>query len=202
MINITRNRFIYLINILSISLNSNIVQSYYLSISLYKILNFKLHNTKPELLESAFNSLTDLSSIKISAPSEILNVNSLKDGEYVNDVNDVMGEAKLGSSDPYSDILDMNTIINEKDLNQALVSQWTIDIQDNPRDARSAKSVKKPPQWEHWDDFMESEFGDMDQEIIKEEDKWMLELRDTVELKRGLIFMFILFNFPYYFYLI
>ena len=32
---------------------------------------------------------------------------------------------------------------------------------------------------------MEEQFGDMDREIVNEEDKWMLELRDAVELKRG-----------------
>ena len=33
--------------------------------------------------------------------------------------------------------------------------------------------------------FMEAEFGDMDKEVVEEKDKWILELRDAVELKRG-----------------
>ena len=32
---------------------------------------------------------------------------------------------------------------------------------------------------------MEEEFGDMDREITSDDDKWILELRDAVELKRG-----------------
>lgn len=44
---------------------------------------------------------------------------------------------------------------------------------------------RKKLQWEHWDEFMESEFGDMDREL-KGDEKWIFELRDAVELKRGM----------------
>jgi hypothetical protein len=43
---------------------------------------------------------------------------------------------------------------------------------------------KKKP-WVHWDDFMEAEFGDMDRELDDDE-SWMYEIRDAVEMKRGM----------------
>lgn len=39
-------------------------------------------------------------------------------------------------------------------------------------------------QWDHWDAFMESELGDLDAEPT-DNDKWVLEMRDIVEQKRG-----------------
>ena len=65
------------------------------------------------------------------------------------------------------------------------MSQWSIDKSNVPAVAKEAKIAGRPLQWEHWDDFMEAEFGDMDYEIVGDENKWMLEVRDAVELKRG-----------------
>jgi hypothetical protein len=49
-----------------------------------------------------------------------------------------------------------------QDLEAALFSQWSIDKSMESAVSKAAKPMKKPPQWEHWDDFMEQEFGDMD----------------------------------------
>jgi len=71
-------------------------------------------------------------------------------------------------------------------LSKALAAEWSISDSDTKLSAsRMSKLPKKPPQWEHWDQFMESEFGDMDRELRGDE-KWILELRDAVELKRGM----------------
>lgn len=89
--------------------------------------------------------------------------------------------------DPYSDLLNMEKII-EPELNNILVSEVTLDKPKNSpliaiKNGKEKSKRVKP--WVHWDEFMESEFGDMDAEL-KESDMWMLELRDSVELKRGM----------------
>lgn len=89
--------------------------------------------------------------------------------------------------DPYADMLNFEAPVNE-DKKSALISQWSID-KDRTAESES-KSFKAPaelPRWEHWDAFMDEQFGDMDKEIsMNGEDRWILELRDAVELKRGM----------------
>jgi hypothetical protein len=46
------------------------------------------------------------------------------------------------------------------------------------------KKLNQKLQWDQWDAFMESELGDLDAEP-NDNDKWILEMRDIVEQKRG-----------------
>jgi len=97
--------------------------------------------------------------------------------------------------DPYADMLNFNKPLD--DQNSTIVM--------------SASSIKSPPgpaspvptysnlvvgrsatglmtnfkRWNQWDEFMEAELGDIDAEITKDSDRWIQEMRDLVELKRG-----------------
>ena len=67
-----------------------------------------------------------------------------------------------------------------------MINVWSID---SSIDAGSLAKTRMTPktaqqQWEHWDEFMEQEFGNMDAEIT-EDQKWMIDMRDMVEQKRG-----------------
>ena len=90
--------------------------------------------------------------------------------------------------DPYEGFLDTNTEI-EGSIADTLAREWS--LQDGTDDTGTALAVKKSKlnkprkQWEHWDAFMEEEFGDMDRALTKDEE-WIYELRDAVELKRGM----------------
>lgn len=89
-------------------------------------------------------------------------------------------------ADPYAHILDLKAPVGG-DAVRTLVAATSIAEggEDEGLALRASRAPKPPPQWEHWDEFMEEEFGDMDRELTEEEDKWVLELRDAVELKRG-----------------
>jgi hypothetical protein len=63
--------------------------------------------------------------------------------------------------------------------------EWSISEDDSKLASTKMSKPPKKLQWEHWDEFMESEFGDMDREL-KGDEKWIFELRDAVELKRGM----------------
>ena len=88
--------------------------------------------------------------------------------------------------DPYGDLLNVNRPV-ETEAVQQMINTWSIDAQKEAglplvRTKINSDRPKKP--WEHWDPFMEREFGDMDAELT-EDQKWMYEARDVVELKRG-----------------
>merc|ERR1711916_391558 len=91
--------------------------------------------------------------------------------------------------DPYGDILNMDAPI-AKEQNSVMKTQWSIESSTQSTDkSKMKKSLMQSnkPQWEHWDAFLDEQFGDMDREIsMYDEDKWVLELRDAVELKRGI----------------
>lgn len=108
----------------------------------------------------------------------------------VSEEDDFGVDADVDSSndlDPYADILNFEAPVNE-DNKLALLSQWSIDKERfEDSESKESKAPAKPPQWEHWDAFMDEQFGDMDREIsMNHEDRWILELRDAVELKRGM----------------
>jgi hypothetical protein len=85
--------------------------------------------------------------------------------------------------DPYGDLLNMNRAVETEQL----MTTWSIDPQKEaglPLVQTRMNPNRPKKQWEHWDAFMEREFGDMDAEL-GEDQKWMQEARDVVELKRG-----------------
>ena len=99
------------------------------------------------------------------------------------------------SEDPYGDMLNLEreAPADAKDTLYAAVSITS----EGGESVFAANATVVPPskastsllrvgqkKWEHWDAWMEREFGDMDAEL-EEKDKWMLELRDIVEQKRG-----------------
>ena len=96
--------------------------------------------------------------------------------------------------DPYGDLMDFNKPI-EIEESAEMINVWSID---SSIDAGSLAKTRMTPktaqqQWEHWDEFMEQEFGNMDAEIT-EDQKWMIDMRDMVEQKRG-IYLLILLTF-------
>jgi len=99
------------------------------------------------------------------------------------------GDNTAEVDDPYSDILNMDAPIVDQEQSSLLRTQWSIEshpVSSSETEVKKVNSKSKKIQWEHWDAFMDEQFGDMDREIlITDEDKWILELRDAVELKRG-----------------
>jgi len=89
--------------------------------------------------------------------------------------------------DPYGDFLDLNAVVDDSPLKNALVSEWSIAVNEDDKGELSVKSKLEKPkkQWEHWDDFMQEQFGDMDRELAEDE-TWMYAIRDAVEMKRGM----------------
>lgn len=87
--------------------------------------------------------------------------------------------------DPYGDMFDFKKSIEVEEAPE-LFKVWSIDSKiDSGSLAKSRMAPKTAQQqWEHWDAFMEQEFGNMDAEIT-EDQKWMIDMRDMVEQKRG-----------------
>jgi hypothetical protein len=96
--------------------------------------------------------------------------------------------------DPYADLLDFKKPIASED--SAMIQSVSTIVPAEPvlpvasyanlvggRSPTGLKSNYK--RWEHWDDFMEAELGDIDAEITKDSDRWILEMRDLIEQKRG-----------------
>ena len=85
--------------------------------------------------------------------------------------------------DPYDDLLNVNKVIEQKEL----INLWSIDAQNEvglPLASTRMNPNRPKKQWEHWDDFMEQEVGDMDAPL-PDHHFWMFEARDVVEQKRG-----------------
>jgi hypothetical protein len=92
---------------------------------------------------------------------------------------------ELEDEDPYGDLLNFKKPV-ETENSKDLINIWSIA---SSVDAGSLVKVKGPPktaqqQWEHWDDFMEEQFGNMDAEVPDSE-RWQIDMRDMVEQKRG-----------------
>lgn len=88
--------------------------------------------------------------------------------------------------DPYGDLFNFRKPIEETESAEML-NIWSIDAKNV--DADATVLVRKPPKtaqqaWPNWDAFMEQEFGNMDA-VLSEGDMWQMEMRDSVELKRG-----------------
>lgn len=133
--------------------------------------------------ETDLFSLPDLSSLSDTPAPPPFMVPASEVEEGMDD------ELMMDIDDPYGDILDMDAPI-AADINSAMKSQWSIESGSTGKDKSKDKTTSLQPtmpQWEHWDAFMDEQFGDMDREIsMNDEDKWVLELRDAVELKRGI----------------
>jgi len=130
-----------------------------------------------------FRTLPDLSSLSEtpSAPPFMVPASEVEE----DDIDTMMDT----DDDPYGDILNMDAPI-AKEQNSVMKTQWSIESSTQGTDKSEMKKSlmqSNKPQWEHWDAFMDEQFGDMDREIsMYDEDKWVLELRDAVELKRGI----------------
>ena len=106
------------------------------------------------------------------------------------------GEGETSDDDPYADILNLkkplacansSSIISASSILQSendeiAAPPSTYSSLVNSRSATGLMSNFK--RWEHWDAFMEAELGDIDAEL-KDSDRWIQELRDLVEQKRG-----------------
>ena len=92
--------------------------------------------------------------------------------------------------DPYGDDFDFGSELNgDSSVIDALMKDWSLE-EPKAKDGSLATTKKskldnKPIPWENWDPFMEEEFGDMDR-ILTDDEEWVYELRDIVELKRGM----------------
>ena len=101
------------------------------------------------------------------------------------------GEQEL---DPYLGLLDLDRPM-EADARDSVLPHVSISALESAggrgsqnlpsaRSRRPQALIKPKKRWEHWDDWMQQEMGDLDAEL-QEKDKWVLELRDIVEQKRG-----------------
>ena len=88
--------------------------------------------------------------------------------------------------DPYGDLLNLRKPV-EVDEAQEMLNVLSIDSKIDSSSLAKTRMTPKTAQeqWEHWDAFMEQEFGNMDAEIT-EDQKWMIDMRDMVEQKRGM----------------
>jgi hypothetical protein len=88
--------------------------------------------------------------------------------------------------DPYGDLLNLKRPM-EVEESQEMLNVWSIDSSIDSGSLAKTRMTPKTAQeqWEHWDAFMEQEFGNMDAEIT-EDQKWMIDMRDMVEQKRGM----------------
>jgi hypothetical protein len=94
-------------------------------------------------------------------------------------------DEEVEDEDPYGDLLNFKKPV-ETENSKDLIKMWSIA---SSIDSGSLVKVKGPPktaqqQWEHWDDFMEEQFGNMDAEVPDNE-RWQIDMRDMVEQKRG-----------------
>jgi len=98
------------------------------------------------------------------------------------------GKARpVEEDDPYDLLLDLDKPI-ESDAKKTLLPTLSISSSKGaslaPRTRKPVSILRNKKPWAHWDEWMEQEFGDLDAEL-EEKDKWLLELRDIVEQKRG-----------------
>lgn len=117
------------------------------------------------------------------------------DSEITSSYSSLYLSNKLPYDDPYDDLLNFEKSVSNN-IAHNLAAEWTLNDSDskNPNDKKDgnsrsslatvAREERKKP-WVHWDDFMESEFGDMDREL-GEDEEWMYAVRDAVEMKRGM----------------
>jgi len=87
------------------------------------------------------------------------------------------------------DTLDKVTSLSyDNDDNSGLIASSSISDRSKRNSIMKFTNMKgklnQKLQWDHWDPFMEAELGDIDAEPV-DNDKWILEMRDIVEQKRG-----------------
>jgi hypothetical protein len=98
--------------------------------------------------------------------------------------------------DEYDNMLNLfkpleDSSVSEADLFQSnlldIVYEQTSILKENEIEKKSIIKKPKSPQseWEHWDAFMEEELGDLDADLTDDK-KWVLEVRDIVEQRRGM----------------
>lgn len=108
--------------------------------------------------------------------------------------NSAVGKA-LFEDDPYADMLDLDKPMSsetiESVLSEVSISAFPGGVIKGGSQNTLAHRTRRPPslikpqrRWEHWDAWCQQEMGDMDGEL-EEKDKWIWELRDIVEQKRG-----------------
>jgi len=96
-----------------------------------------------------------------------------------------------GDWDPYDDLLDLGKLVSAESRD-ALMPEVSISTPSGKggsqnltaRSRRPSTLLKPQKRWEHWTEWLQEELGDLDAEL-EEKDKWVLELRDIVEQKRG-----------------
>ena len=123
-----------------------------------------------------------------------LNINF--DDDIDNIVDDVRLEENFEIDDPYGDILNLRKPLAPQ--NSSLILSASTILKSDSAELSTSQSTysaligKRSPtglmtnfkRWEHWDAFMEAELGDIDAEL-KDSDRWIQEMRDFVEQKRG-----------------
>mmetsp|Transcript_12581 Transcript_12581/g.17280 ORF Transcript_12581/g.17280 Transcript_12581/m.17280 type:complete len:420 (+) Transcript_12581:37-1296(+) len=138
------------------------------------------------------------SQLYLQSPSEIFNDVENKVAMNIN--FESTGECGLVYEnnydfDPYADMLDFNKPLDDQN-STIVMSASTIKSLPGPSNpvptysnlvvGRSSTGLMTNfKRWDQWDEFMEAELGDIDAEITKDSDRWIQEMRDLVELKRG-----------------
>lgn len=100
-------------------------------------------------------------------------------------------------ADPYGDLFDLEKplestilprVFEENTITQDETSANTTFLASSLFFGTGASGENhRSNKWEHWDEFMEEELGDIDAEIDlnNDEERWIQEMRDLVEQKRG-----------------
>ena len=89
--------------------------------------------------------------------------------------------------DPYGDLLNFQKPLLDEVAVNSLTLREIETTEVNPGKIVEDEAVRKRREryrWEFWDDFMEQELGDINAELLEGE-RWIQEMRDLVEMKRG-----------------
>jgi hypothetical protein len=86
--------------------------------------------------------------------------------------------------DEYSSLLNFEKPV----VDSTLLEQYSFkpNVNIKPVKERSIEQIRyqKRMSWEHWNDFLEAELGDIEAELT-DDSKWLAEARDYIELRRG-----------------
>lgn len=90
----------------------------------------------------------------------------------------------VSEEDDYSALLNFEKPVIDPTLVEQYTFKGNFSIKPVKQRSIAQERYRKRMSWEHWNDFLEAELGDMEAELT-EENKWLAEARDYIELRRG-----------------
>lgn len=95
--------------------------------------------------------------------------------------------SQVNDENPVDDYYSMLNLFKPLDTEaEQVFQQASINSDDSIVKLAPVKRPSNKVEWDQWDAFMEEELGDLDPDIT-DENKWMLEVRDIVEQRRGTV---------------